>query len=135
MNRDVFLNKRSSLEACLTRVGDKYAAGPPALDDLDTLEIILLNLQRACEISIDLAMHAVASHSLGIPQESRDAFRMLQQAGWIGDDLAHGMQNMVGFRNVAIHQYRDISLPVVAAILENHLGDFRSFLEALKSRL
>jgi len=135
MNRDIFLNKRRSLETCLTRVRDKYAAGRAALDDLDTLEIILLNLQRACEISIDLAMHAVASHSLGIPQESRDAFRMLQQAGWIGDDLARCMQNMVGFRNVAIHQYQEISLPVVAAILENHIGDFHSFLEALKSRL
>ena len=135
MNRDIFLNKRRSLESCLARVGDKYAGGRSSLDDLDTLEIILLNLQRACEISIDLAMHAVASDSLGIPQDSRDAFRLLQQAGWIDGDLSHRMQNMVGFRNVAIHQYQDINLAVVAAILENHMQDFGSFLDALKARL
>ena len=45
-------------------------------------------------------MHAVASDSLGIPQDSRDAFRLLQQAGWMDDDLSRRMQNMVGFRNV-----------------------------------
>jgi len=135
MNRDIFLNKRRSLDACLARVGDKYSAGRSSLDDLDTLEIILLNLQRACEISIDLAMHAVASHSLGIPQDSRDAFRLLHHAGWIDEDLSHRMQNMVGFRNVAIHQYQEISLAVVAAILESRLTDFGSFLDVLKSRL
>jgi len=32
MNRDIFLNKRRSLEACLTRVRDKYAAGRAALE-------------------------------------------------------------------------------------------------------
>ena len=135
MNRDIFLNKRRSLESCLVRVRDKYATGRTALDDLDTLEIILLNLQRACEISIDLAMHAVASHSLGIPQDSRDAFRLLQQADWIGDDLTTLMQNMVGFRNIAIHQYHDVNLEIVAAIIEKHLSDFESFLGALKTRL
>ena len=135
MNRDIFLNKRRSLETCLARVDQKYSADRSSLDDLDTLEIILLNLQRACEISIDLAMHAVASHSLGIPQDSRDSFRILKQAGWIDENLSHRMQNMVGFRNVAIHQYQDINLAVVAAILEDHLQDFGSFLDVLKSRL
>ena len=135
MNRDIFLNKRRSLEACLARVRDKYAAGRSALEDLDAFEIILLNLLRACEISIDLAMHAVACHSLGIPQDSRDAFRLLQQAGWISDDLARRMQNMVGFRNIAVHQYQQISLAVVGAVIDQHLGDFHSFVEALKTRL
>jgi predicted nucleotidyltransferase len=84
------LPQQAPLAGSLPRPGgrDKYAAGRSALDDLDTLEIILLNLQRACEISIDLAMHAVASHSLGIPQDSRDAFRLLQQAGWIDEELS-----------------------------------------------
>ncbi len=33
---------------------------------------IILNLHRACEASIDAAMHLVRVKRLGIPQESRD---------------------------------------------------------------
>jgi len=33
---------------------------------------IILNLQRACEASIDAAMHLVRVRRMGIPQESRD---------------------------------------------------------------
>jgi len=135
MNRDIFLNKRRSLQACLSRVREKWDGGSGSLKDLDRQEIILLNLQRACEISIDLAMHAIAAQSLGIPQDSRDAFRILREAGWIGDDLCRRMQNMVGFRNIAIHQYQDVNIEVVAAILEQHLPDFENFLDALKVRL
>jgi uncharacterized protein YutE (UPF0331/DUF86 family) len=39
---------------------------------------------------------------------------------------------MVGFRNIAIHRYQDISLPILARILSDHLGVYESFLDALK---
>lgn len=38
---------------------------------------IILNLQRACEASIYIAMHLVRIHKLGILQESREVFDML----------------------------------------------------------
>ena len=131
MNRDLFINKRQSIRACLERVRLKHAGGRSSLADLDRREIILLNLQRACELSIDLAMHAVASRSAGIPQDSRDAFRLLEQAGVLGADLSRRLQRMVGFRNVAVHQYREIDLDVLGGILDNNLDDFEDFLEAL----
>lgn len=34
---------------------------------------------------------------------------------------------MVGFRNVAVHRYRDLSLPILRAILDTRLGDFTAF--------
>ena len=42
---------------------------------------ILLNLQRCCEAAIDLAMHWVRVRRLGLPQESREAFTLLHDAG------------------------------------------------------
>lgn len=32
--------------------------------------------------------------------------------------------NMVGFRNIAVHDYQAIELDILEAILEKHLGDF-----------
>jgi uncharacterized protein YutE (UPF0331/DUF86 family) len=132
MNRDIYLNKSASIRACLGRIREKYDGRAESLEDLDRQEIILLNLQRACELSIDLAMHAVAEKSLGIPQQSRDAFGLLVSAGILDPTLGERLQNMVGFRNIAIHRYQDISLPILARILSDHLGVYESFLDALK---
>jgi uncharacterized protein YutE (UPF0331/DUF86 family) len=41
---------------------------------------------------------------------------------------------MVGFRNVAVHDYQKLSLEVVKSILEDHLNDFRTFAAAILSR-
>jgi len=38
---------------------------------------------------------------------------------------------MVGFRNVAVHDYRKLNLDVVRGIVENHLDDFRTFCRAI----
>jgi len=73
-------------------------------------------------------------HRLGLPQSSRDAFRLLQEAGLIDPELARRMQRMVGFRNVAVHDYQALSLPILKAILEQHLSDFSEFTAALLRR-
>ena len=37
------------------------------------------------------------------------------------------MQHMVGFRNVAVHEYTRLNLDVVHAIITTRLEDFRTF--------
>lgn len=56
---------------------------------------------------------------------------MLQEAGLIDPELARRMQQMVGFRNVAVHDYQALSLPILKAILEQRLGDFVEFTSGL----
>jgi uncharacterized protein YutE (UPF0331/DUF86 family) len=79
------------------------------------------------ETAIDLAMYVVNQQRLGIPQESRDAFTLLQTAGILPADLAIRMQRMVGFRNIAVHEYTRLNLEVVHAIITKQLDDFRAF--------
>ena len=38
------------------------------------------------------------------------------------------MQGMVGFRNIAVHDYQNLNLEIVVAIVEKHLGDFEDFI-------
>ena len=38
---------------------------------------------------------------------------------------------MVGFRNIAVHSYREIQPAILQRVLETHLGDFEAFLAAL----
>lgn len=125
---DVLLNKAASIERCIARVREVYAGDPRHLTaDLTRQESIILNLQRACEAAIDLAMHLVRKHRLGIPQESREAFDLLASAGIIDERLAGALKRMVGFRNVAVHEYTRLSLEIVQAIIETRLDELLAF--------
>ena len=128
MADDVILNKATSIERCLQRIREEYAEDDNNLFTNQTKQdAIVLNLQRACETAIDLAMYVVNQRRLGVPQESRDAFTLLQTAGILLPDLATRMQKMVGFRNVAVHEYTRLNLDVVRAIITKQLDDFRTF--------
>ena len=128
MAEDVILNKATSIERCLQRILEEYAGDDKNLFTNQTKQdAIVLNLQRACETAIDLAMYVVNQRRLGVPQESRDAFTLLQTAGILLPDLATRMQKMVGFRNVAVHEYTRLNLDVVRAIITKQLDDFRTF--------
>ena len=128
MADDVTLNKATSIERCLQRILEEYAWDDKNLFTNQTKQdAIVLNLQRACETAIDLAMYVVNQRRLGVPQESRDAFTLLQTAGILLPDLATRMQKMVGFRNIAVHEYTRLNLDVVHAIITKQLEDFRTF--------
>ena len=128
MADDVVLNKAASIERCLQRILEEYVGNKQNLVANQTKQdAIVLNLQRACETSIDLAMYVISQRRLGIPQDSRDAFTLLQTAGILPAELATRMQRMVGFRNVAVHEYTRLNLDVVQAIITKQLDDFRTF--------
>ena len=65
----------------------------------------LLNVQRACQSAIDLAVHLVLQSILGMPADSRDAFLRLEWAGLLDPDLATRVRGMVGFRNIVLGRY------------------------------
>jgi uncharacterized protein YutE (UPF0331/DUF86 family) len=125
---DILLNKAAIIERCLTRLEQEYRGYEDELEtNLMPQDSILLNLQRCCEAAIDLAMHGVRVRRLGLPQESREAFTLLHDADLIDEILMQRMQAMVGFRNIAVHNYQQLSLDIVRAILNEKLGDFRQF--------
>lgn len=129
---DVLLSKAATLERCLKRIEEEYRGHEEELETNYTRQdAIVLNLLRACEAAIDMAMHAVRVRRLGLPQTSREAFVLLEKAGLLGPDLSRRMQAMVGFRNVAVHDYQALSLPILRRILEERLEDFLEFSQTL----
>jgi uncharacterized protein YutE (UPF0331/DUF86 family) len=136
MPDDVLLNKVAAIERAVARVREEYGGEDTNLfDNLTRQDAILLNLQRACESAIDLAMHLVRTERLGVPQESRDAFGLLAGGGVVDADLAERLQKMVGFRNIAVHDYERLNLQIVRAIVTERLHDFEQFCERALQRL
>jgi len=131
MRGDVVVNKIAALERCLCRIRALVQKDACSLDDLTTEEAVILNVQRAREQAIGLAMHVAAARRLGVPQESREAFDLLRAAGIIDADIADRMKRMVGFRNIAVHEYQRLERAILKAIVTDHLDDFTRFAAAV----
>ncbi|MFS1519427.1 type VII toxin-antitoxin system HepT family RNase toxin [Bacillus sp. SCS-151] len=131
MKNDVILNKINIIERCIKRINEVYDDNPNNLKDFTLQDSIILNIQRASEASIDLGMHIVAEKRLGLPQNSRDAFELLQENNIIDGDMASRMKAMVGFRNVAVHNYQSLNLDILQKIIEEHLDDFTSYTKSI----
>lgn len=131
MTDDILLNKAQIIRRSIGRVEEEYQGKPEHLQELTRQDSIVLNVQRACEATIDLAMHAVAEGKLGLPQNSREAFEMLAAHGVIDPDLAQRLKAMVGFRNVAVHNYQALDLGILQSIIEHRLGDLKTFADVL----
>lgn len=95
----------------------------------------MLNIQRACEASIDLAMHIISKKRFGIPQNSRDAFDVLNQKNIIDDKLSKNLKAMVGFRNIVVHDYQSINIKVVQSIITHNLNDFYDYIYAINKNI
>lgn len=124
---DIAVNKAATIERCISRIREEYAGNAAHLANLTKQDSIVLNIQRACEACIDLAMHRIRTNRLGIPQDSRNAFDLLVSGGRLGPELAERLKRMVGFRNIAIHDYQALNLTIVRAIVEHHLEDLKEF--------
>ncbi|GGJ83067.1 hypothetical protein GCM10007063_01960 [Lentibacillus kapialis] len=131
MVNDVVLSKISIIERCTSRIEEVYNNDPENLNDFTKQDSIILNIQRACEAAIDLSMHIIALQQLGLPQSSREAFDLLQHAGITNHSMTARMKAMVGFRNIAVHNYQDIDHQILENIITNHITDFKSFTQQI----
>ncbi|MCR1971688.1 type VII toxin-antitoxin system HepT family RNase toxin [Clostridium cochlearium] len=135
MENDVIYNKIAIIERCINRINEVYNNNPDNLKDYTKQDSIILNIQRACEAAIDLAMHIVSEKKLGIPQNSRDAFEVLNSNNIIDNRLMKNLKSMVGFRNIAVHNYQAVNLSIIQEIIDKHLSDFSRFIEVILKRL
>ncbi len=72
---DVIINKAVTIERCIKRIVDVYQeVGNNLATDFTRQDSILLNLQRACEASIDLANYLSKQRKLGIPSTQSRQF-------------------------------------------------------------
>ncbi|MFZ5570644.1 MAG: type VII toxin-antitoxin system HepT family RNase toxin [Thermodesulfobacteriota bacterium] len=128
MDDQIILAKIESLKRCIDRITAKRPASRELLSsDFDIQDIIILNLERAVQLSVDIAAHVIAEMNLPAPGSMTECFERLRDAGVITDGTAERMQKGVGFRNMAVHQYASLNWEVVYSIISKNLNDFRNY--------
>lgn len=131
MADDVLIQKLTSIDRCLAAVRRYVADDLDRLSDAMVLDAVVLNLQRACEQAIDAACREVSRRGLGVPADSADAFTILERESVLSPMVAERMRRMVGFRNIAVHEYRRLDPAVVRSVVAHRLGDFESLCREL----
>jgi uncharacterized protein YutE (UPF0331/DUF86 family) len=132
---DVLLNKAATIERCVARVREEYAAaGDGFATNFSRQDAAVLNIQRACEAALDMGQHVVRRDKLGLAQSARDVFDLLATATYINTELAQKLKKMVGFRNIAVHDYLSLLLPITVNVITQHLQEFLHFSEIMLRR-
>ena len=128
VDKDMVQTKLESLLRCVRRVEAKRQASIEILEnDLDLQDIIVVNIERAVQISVDLALHWLSSSGLPVPETMSQAFISAASGGLLPEDLAERLSCSVGFRNIAVHAYEKINCAIVFSIATEHMKDFREF--------
>jgi len=132
---DVIVNKQETINRYIKRINEVYENNYDNLQDYTKQDSIVLNIQRLCQAAIDIAMHIIAEFELGVPQSSREAFYILEKEEIIDKDLAEKLKAMVGFRNLAVHDYQELKLKIIQSIIEKNLNDIKEFSELIKDEV
>lgn len=133
---DVVLNKIAVIENCLRRISEEYMNHENELEwNYTKQDSIILNLQRACQASIDLGIRLLRIWQLGLPQALRDVFTILEEAQILPKEVCKNMQAMIDFRDIAVRDYQKLNFDILRSILNSHLSDFQSFISCVRSHL
>ena len=130
---DVMAEKIESLQRCIRRVEAKVPASAALLQtDLDAQDILTVNLERAAQQVVDLALHVLSTRDIPLPNNMADCIRALVPLG-LTASTADRMAKAVGFRNLSVHAYRAVDWQIVHVIATQHMDDFRAFIREVAS--
>lgn len=132
MDQMIITEKLESLRRCVQRIEDKTPKDAGSLiRDIDLQDILVVNLTRAVQISVDIGSHIISSANQPMPQTMGDVFTKLQELDAISQETSERLRKAVGFRNIAVHSYEAINWEIVYAICRNSLRDFRQFAQEI----
>ena len=132
MRDDVLINKAATIERCVARAREEFDHDPTTFEtNFSRQDAAVMNIQRACEAALDMGHHIIRRDRLGVPQSARDTFAILGQAKWIDQALADSLKRMVGFRNIAVHDYQKLLLPITVKVITEHLIEFLQYSEQI----
>ena len=134
MDRLIVSEKLESLRRCLTRIQQKTPPEQETLSqDPDVQDILVVNLTRAVQLCVDIGSHIVSESSASAPKTMSEVFEILENLGAITPPTCKALQQAVGFRNIAVHNYDSIDWEIVWTICNKSLADFGRFSSEIAS--
>lgn len=90
-------------------------------------DVFVLNVQRSVQACIDIANILIAENGWKLPSSYKESFSIISGKNVISEELGKTMMKMCGFRNIAVHDYQQITSEIMKSMLTHHLKDFAEF--------
>ncbi len=87
--------------------------------------------QVASENLLDICNLIISEKGFGIPTDTKDSIRKLAENGVITGSLSTMLEELVGFRNLLVHQYGRVDDSRAYSYLKIELKDFYEFIETI----
>ena len=126
-SEDIILAKVAAVRKCVGVIRKLWFENEPVVPDWVRLDVTVLNIQRAVEACLDLANHLIAANSWGLAGSAVEAIGILSDNQLLSAAETSVYRGMVGFRNIAVHNYREIDPEIVVGIVHDHLEDLELF--------
>ena len=124
----VLMHKAKVIERCVQRARDEHLAAQGNFSaDHTRQDAAVLNLQRACEAALDMAQRIISVKGWGVAETSKELFAILLRKTVIDAALEKTLVNMLGFRNLAVHDYEELNYNIVESIITKDCNDLLSF--------
>lgn len=126
MKKDVAESKVESLRRCVARIEHaRPSTADELLENADAQDLLTLNIERAVQMAVDTASHVLAGMEIPAPHRQ----------GMLDEPCRDKMIKAVGFRNIAVHAYRDIDWNIVYSIATDGPADFREYVRQITTYL
>ncbi|HHK41787.1 MAG TPA: DUF86 domain-containing protein [Planctomycetaceae bacterium] len=126
-DQDILLAKTATVRRYVEVIRRLWFDNDPPVPGWIRLDVTVLNLQRAVEACLDMGTHLIAINSWKLPASAVEVMETLVSAGLLPASELSIYRGMIGFRNVAVHNYTEIDQAIVTGIVNDHLQDFERF--------
>jgi len=134
IDRELLLRKLDAVRHHAARLRSKLPASADILSgDEDLRDILGNNLCQAVQGAFDVAAHIISHIGAKVPDTYAEGFALLADNRVIDAGLARNLIMASGLRNRLQHQYQTVNWGIVHASIKDGLGDFDSFVKAIRT--
>ena len=91
--------------------------------------------EKITEALVDLAFLVIKDKGLKLPEDDKQSFSVLADAGVIGSALSEKLGEAKGMRNVIAHEYGSVDDKLVFEAITEEIGrDAKAFLKSIRKR-
>lgn len=92
-------------------------------------------LWKTIKNCIDIAAHIISDEGFGVPGSTNEMFYLLEENGYLDNEITEKMVKAVGLRNLVVHEYSKIDLERIFEVTQKDITDLNEFLKSIFKKL
>ena len=103
--------------------------------DLVKERFMEFTLQQIIQLIIDIGNHMISDEKWEEPKSNREIFEILKIHGVISSGLSDNLKEIVGFRNILVHEYVELDKDIEREIYRKGLSFVEKFIKEISTFL